>query len=68
MAANSSPVPSLEVLRALARAQGVEPEDEDLIAASGFLDTILPALRRIEEGIPPGTPPTGLCDRRADPG
>jgi len=68
MAANSSPVPSLEVLRALARAQGVEPEDDDLTAASRFLDTILPALRQIEADIPPGTPPVGLSDPQGEPG
>ena len=68
MAANSSPVPSLEVLRALARAQGVEPADDDLVAASRFLETILPALREIEAGIPPGTPAAGLSDPQGEPG
>jgi hypothetical protein len=42
-------VPSLDALRALARAQGVEPTDDDLGAASVFLATILPELRAIEE-------------------
>jgi hypothetical protein len=60
MSTESSPVPSLEELRALARAQGVDPSDEDLVAASGFLATILPELREIEEEIPPGTAPAGL--------
>jgi hypothetical protein len=68
MTANSSPVPSLEVLRALARAQGVEPGDDDLAAARGFLVTILPALREIESGIPPGTTPAGLFDPEDRPG
>jgi hypothetical protein len=49
MDSNSSPVPSLEELRALARAQGVDPSDDDLRAAAGFLATILPELRTIEE-------------------
>ena len=60
MASECSPVPSLEELRALARAQGVEPSDDDLVVASGFLAAILPALREIEEEIPPGTAPAGL--------
>jgi hypothetical protein len=60
MAAESSPVPSLEALRALARAQGVEPSDVDLVAATRFLATILPELREIEEAIPPGTAPAGV--------
>jgi hypothetical protein len=60
MASQSSPVPSLEELRALLRAQGIEPSDEDLVVASGFLATILPALREIEDEIPPGTAPAGL--------
>jgi hypothetical protein len=49
MGTESSPVPPLEALRALARAQGVEPGDDDLAAAAGFLATILPALREIED-------------------
>jgi hypothetical protein len=60
MASQSSPVPSLEELRALLRAQGIEPSDEDLVVASGFLAAILPALRAIEDEIPPGTAPAGL--------
>jgi hypothetical protein len=48
------------VLRALARAQGVEAGDDDLAAAAGFLATILPALREIEATVPPGTAPAGL--------
>jgi hypothetical protein len=40
---------SLETLRQVAAAQGVEPSDEDLEAVQGFLDAILPALARIEE-------------------
>jgi hypothetical protein len=62
MHTESSPVPSADVLRALARAQGVEPGDDDLAFAAGFLATILPALREIEEAVPPGTPAAGLPD------
>jgi hypothetical protein len=57
MSMESSPVPSAEALRSLARAQGVVPTDEDLDAASRFLATILPALAEIEEAIPPDTTP-----------
>jgi hypothetical protein len=60
MSTESSPVPSLDELRALARAQGVEPSDEDLVVASGFLAAILPTLREIEEELQPGTAPAGL--------
>jgi hypothetical protein len=60
MTGKSSPVPSVEVLRELARAQGVEPGDDDLAFAAGFLATILPALREIEASVPPGTPSGGL--------
>jgi hypothetical protein len=40
---------SVEALRQVAKAQGVEPSEEDLEAARGFLDAILPELVRIEE-------------------
>ena len=60
MAAESTPVPSLEELRALARAQGVEPTDEDLEGVLGFLRTVLPALRELEEGTGRDVPPAGV--------
>jgi hypothetical protein len=60
MGSESSPVPSLEELRALARALGIEAGDEDLEAASTFLTSILPALREIEETIPPETRPAAV--------
>jgi hypothetical protein len=44
--------PSLDVLRELAAQQGVEPSDEDLEAAAGFLRVLLPQLRRLEELVP----------------
>jgi hypothetical protein len=60
MAAESTPVPSLEELRALARAQGVEPTDADLEGVLGFLRTVLPALREVEERTGRDVPPAGL--------
>jgi hypothetical protein len=55
----SSPVPTLDLLRALARAQGVEPTDADLEAVTGFLETILPALAQIEARLGPDVAPAG---------
>jgi hypothetical protein len=57
MGAESSPVPALEHLRALAAAQGVFPEDEDLEGVLGFLARILPALREVEERLPGDSTP-----------
>lgn len=39
---------STALLRELARRQGVEPSDEDLLAVLGFLNAILPALEELE--------------------
>jgi hypothetical protein len=44
----------LEFLRQLAARQGIEPSDDDLEAVLGFLDAILPELRRLEEQLEPG--------------
>jgi hypothetical protein len=55
MGEKSSPIPSLEHLRALADAQGVQPEEEDLDSVLGFLTHVLPALHSIEERLPPET-------------
>ncbi|HEY7730128.1 MAG TPA: hypothetical protein VH950_04415 [Gaiellaceae bacterium] len=52
-----SPVPSLDELRALARLQGVDPTDEDLVAVTGFLATILPALAGLEARLGPDAAP-----------
>lgn len=60
MATESTPLPSIEELRALARAQGVEPADADLEGVLGFLATVLPALRSLEEGTGREVPPAGL--------
>ena len=60
MEPQSSPVPSLEELRALARAQGVEPTDADLEGVLGFLRTVLPALHELEEATGRDVPPAGL--------
>jgi hypothetical protein len=51
----SSGTPSAELLRALAEAQGVFPEDADLESVRGFLDVVLPRLAEIERELPPGT-------------
>ncbi|HEX2303019.1 MAG TPA: hypothetical protein VHH57_05295 [Gaiella sp.] len=60
MAAESTPLPSLEELRALARVQGVEPTDADLEGVLGFLATVLPSLRELEEATSRTIPPAGL--------
>jgi hypothetical protein len=60
MAAESTPVPSLDELRALARAQGVDPTDADLEGVLGFLRAVLPALRELEEGTGRNVPPAGM--------
>ena len=52
MGAESSPVPAVEHLRALAAAQGVFPEDADLEGVLGFLERIQPALAELEEQLP----------------
>ena len=57
MGGESSPVPDVEQLRALAAAQGVFPESQDLEAVLGFLERILPALREVEERLPGETTP-----------
>jgi hypothetical protein len=57
MSAESSLIPSAEHLREAAAAQGVEIEDEDVQGVLGFLTRIMPALREIEEQLPPETPP-----------
>ena len=65
MASQSSPAPSRDLLRALARLQGVEPTDEDLDAVGRFLAAILPALEAIEEALGPEVPPAGLWREEA---
>jgi hypothetical protein len=52
MGEESSPVPAVEHLRALAAAQGVYPDDDDLDGVMGFLTRVLPALRELEERLP----------------
>jgi hypothetical protein len=67
MGAESTPLPSLEELRALARAQGVDPTDADLEGVLGFLGIVLPALRELEGETDRDVPPAGmyLPDREA---
>jgi hypothetical protein len=60
MPSQSSPVPDPEVLRALARMQGVDPSDEDLEAVAGFLASILPELPAIEARLGPSDVPAGF--------
>jgi len=60
MSADSTPLPALAELRALARLQGVEPTDTDLEGVLGFLATVLPALRALEEQTGRDIPPAGL--------
>ena len=60
MAAESTPLPSLEELRALSRLQGVEPSDADLEGVLGFLATVLPTLRELEERTSRDVPPAGM--------
>jgi hypothetical protein len=57
MGAESSPVPAVDHLRALAAAQGVFPEDDDLESVMGFLSRIMPALRELEEQLPEDATP-----------
>ena len=53
-----SPPPSeIELLRSICERQGVSPEDADLEAVRGFLDTILPALAELERLIPEAIAP-----------
>ena len=47
----------LELLRAIAERQGVEPENADLEAVQPFLDGILPVLAELERRLPPETLP-----------
>jgi hypothetical protein len=60
MTDESTPLPTLDQLRALARVQGVEPTDADLEGVLGFLRTVLPALRELEESTERGVPPAGM--------
>ena len=60
MTDESTPLPTVEELRALARVQGVEPTDADLEGVLGFLRTVLPALRELEERTRRDVPPAGM--------
>ena len=51
------PAVEIELLRVLAERQGVSPDDADLEAVRAFLETLLPALERLEERIPPELAP-----------
>ena len=60
MTNESTQLPTVEELRALARVQGVEPTDADLEGVLGFLRTVLPALRELEQGTVREIPPAGM--------
>lgn len=60
MTNDSTSLPSLAELRALARVQGVEPSDADLEGVLGFLRTVLPALQELEEATGRDVPPAGM--------
>ncbi|MGL6278616.1 MAG: hypothetical protein ACRC50_03575 [Gaiella sp.] len=60
MGPDSTPLPSLAELRAVARSLGVDPTDEDLERVLGFLGTVLPDLRAIEEATARSVPPAGM--------
>jgi hypothetical protein len=57
MGEESSPVPAVEHLRALAAAQAVYPDDNDLEGVMDFLARILPVLRELEDRLPEETTP-----------
>jgi hypothetical protein len=57
MCPESSLIPSVEHLREAAAAQGVHIDDADIEGVLDFLTRIMPALREIEEQLPPETPP-----------
>ena len=48
---------SVELLRARAEEQGVDPSDADLEGVLDFLNRILPALEDLERRLPPETEP-----------
>jgi hypothetical protein len=60
MTSESTPLPTVDELRALARAQGVDPSDADLEGVLGFLRTVLPALGELEVTTGRDVPPAGL--------
>ena len=60
MTHESTQLPTVEELRALARVQGVEPTDADLEGVLGFLRTVLPELRELEQGTGREVPPAGM--------
>jgi hypothetical protein len=57
MCPESSLIPSAEHLREAAAAQDVHIDDADIEGVLSFLTRIMPALREIEEQLPPETPP-----------
>jgi len=60
MSSDSIPLPALAELREQACRQGVDPTDADLEAVLGFLETVLPTLRELEEATSRAVPPAGM--------
>jgi hypothetical protein len=61
MSSKSSPeTPSVQHLRERCLAEGVRPDPADLEGVAAFLDTILPALGRIEASLDNGDAVAGL--------
>lgn len=60
-------MPPIDVLRAEAERQGVEPTDEDLERVRAFLEVLLPAFEELEEVVPAETVPAGLFLPPAEP-
>jgi len=60
MTNDSTSLPSLAELRALARVRGVAPADADREGVLGFLGTVLPALQELEEATGRDVPPAGM--------
>jgi hypothetical protein len=53
-------MPTIAELRAMALVQGVDPTDEDLEGVLGFLRTVLPSLRELEQQTARDVPPAGM--------
>jgi hypothetical protein len=47
---------TVEELQALARAQGIEPDDVELEGVRDFLAVFLPAVEKLAELLPPDAP------------
>jgi hypothetical protein len=59
-------VPSIEDLRLQARAQGIEPGDEDLERVRGFLTVLFPQFAALERLVPGDTVPAAVYRPEAE--